>query len=48
MQAYMTAVAELEAAALLHRPAEDTLALTARGRLLSNEVFGSLLSTGNN
>ena len=39
----LAAASELVSDGLLHRPGPDTLALTARGRLLSNEVFGALL-----
>ncbi len=45
---YRLAADELVTDGLLRRPDLDTLALTPRGRLLSNEVFGALLDVASN
>ncbi len=43
VHASLIAARELVSSGLLYQLDPDTLALTARGRLLSNEVFGALL-----
>ena len=45
---YRLTASELITDGLLHCPDLDTLALTPRGRLLSNEVFGALLAAASN